>query len=107
MILYKAIKSAVSSARQLLKVEDNSLKFKLLTIEQGQKLKRFRPGSRGTVKPIVKSMSHIRITLEVKSAIKKEIKIEKKEETTIKKTKDQNSNVKSNPKSKTIKNKKN
>lgn len=63
-ILYKAIKSAISNARQLLKVEDNLLNFKLLTIEQGQKLKRFRPGSRGNAKPINRRMSHIKIILE-------------------------------------------
>lgn len=63
-ILYKAIKSAISSARQLLKVDDNLLNFKLLTIEQGQKLKRYRPGSRGNAKPINRRMSHIKIILE-------------------------------------------
>jgi large subunit ribosomal protein L22 len=74
-ILYKAIKSAISSARQLLKVDDNLLNFKLLTIEQGQKLKRYRPGSRGNAKPINRRMSHVKIILEVdKSATKSEIK---------------------------------
>jgi ribosomal protein L22 len=63
-ILHKAIKSAISSARQLLKVEDNLLNFKLLTVEQGQKLKRFRPGSRGNARPINRRMSHIKIILE-------------------------------------------
>ena len=66
-ILYKAIKSAVSSARQMLKVDDNLLNFKLLSIEQGQRLKRYRPGSRGNAKPINRRMSHIRITLEAKT----------------------------------------
>ncbi|KKP63072.1 MAG: 50S ribosomal protein L22 [Candidatus Roizmanbacteria bacterium GW2011_GWC2_34_23] len=63
-ILYKAIKSAISSARQTLKVEDNLLKFKLLSVEQGQKLKRYRPGSRGNAKPINRRMSHVKIILE-------------------------------------------
>ncbi|MEK7110176.1 MAG: uL22 family ribosomal protein [Patescibacteria group bacterium] len=67
VILYKAIKSAISSARQILKVEDNLLEFKLLSVEQGQKLKRFRPGSRGNAKPISRRMSHIKIILEVKN----------------------------------------
>jgi len=66
VILYKAIKSAISSARQILKVEDNLLDFKLLTVEQGQKLKRYRPGSRGNAKPINRRMSHIKIILEAK-----------------------------------------
>jgi large subunit ribosomal protein L22 len=69
-ILYKAIKSAISSARQILKVEDNLLNFKLLSVEQGQKLKRYRPGSRGNAKPINRRMSHIKIILEAKSVKK-------------------------------------
>lgn len=74
VILYKAIKSAISSARQILKVEDNLLRFKLLTVEQGQKLKRFRPGSRGNAQPISRRMSHIKIILEAsKGTAKSEI----------------------------------
>ena len=69
-ILYKAIKSAISSARQILKVEDNLLKFKLLSVEQGQKLKRYRPGSRGNAKPINRRMSHIKIILEAVKSVK-------------------------------------
>src|SRR3989338_1260198 len=76
-ILYKAIKSAISNARQLLKVEDNLLNFKLLTIEQGQKLKRFRPGSRGNAKPINRRMSHIKIILEAKKPEVPKLKIKK------------------------------
>ena len=84
-ILYKAIKSAISSARQLLKVDDNLLNFKLLSVEQGQKLKRFRPGSRGNAKPINRRMSHIKIILEANKVVDK--------------SKAQSSNVKLNPKS--------
>ena len=84
-ILYKAIKSAISSARQLLKVDDNLLNFKLLSVEQGQKLKRFRPGSRGNAKPINRRMSHIKIILEANKVVYK--------------SKAQSSNVKLNPKS--------
>ena len=76
VILYKAIKSAISSAKQMLKVEDNLLEFKLLSVEQGQKLKRFRPGSRGNAKPINRRMSHIKIILEAKEVKKVEPKIE-------------------------------
>jgi len=69
-ILYKAIKSAISSARQILKVEDDLLNFKLLSVEQGQKLKRYRPGSRGNAKPINRRMSHIKIILEANKSVK-------------------------------------
>jgi large subunit ribosomal protein L22 len=83
-ILYKAIKSAVASARQILKVEDNLLNFKLLSVEQGQKMKRYKPGSRGNAMPINRRMSHIKITIEaktVKSGKKTEAKTEIKPET--------------------------
>lgn len=73
-ILYKAIKSAINSARQILKVEDNLLNFKLLTVEQGQKLKRYRPGSRGNAKPINRRMSHIKIILEASKGTVKPVK---------------------------------
>ncbi len=73
-ILYKAIKSAINNARQLLKVEDNLLNFKLLTVEQGQKLKRFRPGSRGNANPINRRMSHIKIILEASREAVKPVK---------------------------------
>lgn len=63
-IFYKAIKSAIDSAKNVLKTNEDLLKFKLLTVEEGQKFKRYRPGGRGTVKPIIKRMSHIKIILE-------------------------------------------
>ena len=101
-ILYKAIKSAISSARQLLKVDDNLLDFKLLTVEQGQKLKRYRPGSRGNANPIKRRMSHIKIILEVGKSEKTEVKIEKNViKSPEKNIKNQISNIKKNPKSKT------
>lgn len=65
-ILYQALKSAISNAKQTLKVSENMLKFKLFTVEEGQKLKRYKAGGRGTPKPIVKRKSHIKIILTTK-----------------------------------------
>lgn len=95
-ILHKAIKSAISNARQLLKVDDNLLNFKLLAIEQGQKLKRFRPGSRGNAKPINRRMSHMKIILEAKQVVKPVVKVEQKkiDDKKILKIKDQKSKTK-------------
>jgi large subunit ribosomal protein L22 len=62
-IFYKAIKSAINNAKQTLKVSDDLLQFKLFTVEEGQKLKRYLPGSRGNVKPVKKRYSHIKIVL--------------------------------------------
>ncbi len=77
-ILYKAIKSAVANATTTLKTSADLLNFKVLTIEEGQTLKRYLPGSRGNAKPIKKHMSHIKIILVVKGAAnaKKEVKKE-------------------------------
>ena len=64
-ILYKAIKSAIANAKHTLKADENLLQFKLFTIEQGSKIKRFRAGGRGTAKPILRKLSHIKITLSI------------------------------------------
>ncbi|MCL4374322.1 50S ribosomal protein L22 [Patescibacteria group bacterium] len=84
-ILHKAIRSAIVNAKATLKSRDDMLKFKLLTVEEGQKLKRYRAGGRGTAKPIVRRLSHIKIVLvgtpPPASAIKKPaapVKTEKK-----------------------------
>jgi large subunit ribosomal protein L22 len=95
-ILYKAIKSAISSAKQILKVDENLLDFKLLSVEQGQKLKRYRPGSRGNAKPINRRMSHIKIIIEAKVEKKSEPKVEVKvDKTKVKNVKTQITKVKS------------
>lgn len=83
-ILYSAVKAAVNNAKNTLKTDENLLKFKVLAIEEGLKLKRYQPGGRGTVKPYKKRFSHIRIVLvkreeERKNNLKKEEISEKKE----------------------------
>lgn len=73
-VLYQALKSAVTNAKSILKTDENLLKWKLLTIEEGYKLKRYRPGGRGTPKPFKIRFSHIKIILgaeEVKKVAKK------------------------------------
>src|SRR5438094_673308 len=56
-IFYKAIQSALANARQVLKTSDDMLQFKAFTIEEGQKLKRYLAGSRGSAKPFKKRFS--------------------------------------------------
>lgn len=75
-IFYKAIKSAVDSARYTLKMNEDVLQFKLLTVEQGNKLKRFRPGGRGTAKSYAKKFAHIKIILTAQKATPVESKKE-------------------------------
>ncbi|MBI3366086.1 uL22 family ribosomal protein, partial [Candidatus Roizmanbacteria bacterium] len=50
-ILYFAVKSALTNARNTLKVPEDLLEWKVFTVEEGQKLKRYKPGGRGTAKP--------------------------------------------------------
>jgi len=78
-ILRKAIKSAIDAVKSSVKIEENKLKFKTLAVDEGRKLKRFRPGGRGTVKPIVRRFSHLTIVLtDEKKNEKKQLKIKKK-----------------------------
>lgn len=67
-IFYKSIRSAIANAKQTLKVGDDLLQFKTLTVEEGQKMKRYRPGGRGTARMIRKRSSHIKIVLTVKES---------------------------------------
>lgn len=71
-IFYQVIKSALNNAKNVLKVDERMLRFKHLSVEDGHKLKRFKPGGRGMVKPILRRFSHIKIILEAE-----EPKIEK------------------------------
>ncbi|MEN9327530.1 MAG: hypothetical protein RI947_338 [Candidatus Parcubacteria bacterium] len=83
-IFYQAIKSAVANAKNALKVQDDLLQFKALMIEEGQKLKRFHPGSRGSAKPYKKRFSHIKIIMIAATPVVPVEKVEEKKE--VKKT---------------------
>jgi large subunit ribosomal protein L22 len=88
-VFYKAIKSAVANAKNTLKVDENLLQFKLLTVEEGQKLRRFRPGGRGTAKPFKRRFAHIKIILEAEKTktakgIKKVKEVKKTKENKVK-----------------------
>jgi len=95
-VYHKVIKSAIANATNTLKLKDDMLKFKLLTIEEGHVLKRYKPGSRGMAKPIKRRLSHIKIILveDKKSAVVKakadkevKTKVESKKKTVEKKVK--------------------
>lgn len=78
-IFYKSIKSAMTNAKQTLKVGDDLLQFKTLLVEEGQKMKRYQPAGRGTANTIKKKFSHIKIVLVAKEGAT-QIVSEKKEE---------------------------
>ena len=62
-IYYKAIHSAISNAKLTLKVNADVLQFKLFTVEEGRALRRYKSGARGSVRPIKRRYSHIKIIL--------------------------------------------
>lgn len=89
-VLYQALKSALTNAKNVLKVDENLLEWKLLTIEEGHKQKRWRPGGRGTAKPFRIRFSHVKIVLGAKQQPKvkeveqkKEIKAQQKPVTKV------------------------
>jgi Ribosomal protein L22 len=81
-ILKKAVKNAIDAAKSSLKINENELKFKTLAVDEGRKLKRYRPGGRGTVKPIVRRFAHLKIVLAAK-----EDEIKQKEKPLVEKNK--------------------
>lgn len=66
--LYKAIQSALSNAKLTLNTSEDLLQFKVLTVEEGRKLKRFRAGGRGMAKPYVHKYSHIKVVITARDA---------------------------------------
>ncbi len=76
-VYYKALHSAVTNARLYLKTSDDMLEFKLLTIEQGNALKRYHPGSRGSMKPYKRRFSHIKIILIAKTPVAPKVQVKK------------------------------
>ena len=69
-VLYKAIKSAVANGQSVPGFDANKASFKVLSIDEGPYLKRYRAGSRGTAKPFVRKSSHITVVLEQKGLAK-------------------------------------
>jgi large subunit ribosomal protein L22 len=104
---YQAIKSAIDNGKQTMKINEDLLKFKLLTVEEGRKLKRYQPGGKGAAKPIRKEYSHIKVILmsDVKQPVIKNTKSVIEEKVTVEKSKikKQKSKIKSEVKNKKTK----
>lgn len=60
--LEKALEVALANAKQQ-GLDASKLTFKKIEINEGTKMRRFRAGTRGRVKPYKKRMSHIKIVL--------------------------------------------
>ena len=85
----KLLNSAVASATHDLHLDVENLFISSITVDEGPKLKRWHPMSRGRAYPIIKRTSHIELTLSetipTVKEVKKETKIEKIEKKPAKK----------------------
>ena len=85
--LVKVIKTAMANAKER-GVKEENLIFKEIQINEGPRLKRGRPASRGVWHPYKRKMSHIRVVLEEKKKMEKTLKPKtkaKKKEKQVKK----------------------
>ena len=83
----KLLNSAVASAKHNLQLDESNLFISKITVDEGPKLKRWHPMSRGRAYPIIKRSSHIVLVLSEKNLGVKEIKDKEKIERTTKKIK--------------------
>ncbi|MFA6190213.1 MAG: 50S ribosomal protein L22 [Candidatus Staskawiczbacteria bacterium] len=98
----KLLNSAIATAKNDLHLDESNLFISKITVDEGPKLKRWHPMSRGRAYPIIKRSSHIALVLSEKSPTIKETKIKETTEVkTIKKAVVKK--VKKLTKSKTIK----
>ncbi|MGC8651244.1 MAG: 50S ribosomal protein L22 [Minisyncoccia bacterium] len=78
--MMKLLKSAVSNAENTFHLTKDNLFIKLIRVDEGPALKRFRPRAKGAVNTIKKRTSHIYITLaEIKPSIVSKETIKKEE----------------------------
>ncbi|KKP42100.1 MAG: 50S ribosomal protein L22 [Parcubacteria group bacterium GW2011_GWA2_33_14] len=73
----KLLNSAVASALHDFKLEESNLKIAKITVDEGPKLKRSHPMSRGRAYPIMKRTSHISLVLGEINSKKEQSKNEK------------------------------
>jgi len=79
--LLKLLNSAVASAKHDFQLNESNLFISKITVDEGPKLKRWHPMSRGRAYPILKRTSHIVLVLEEKNPSTKEVKSEEKSKT--------------------------
>ncbi len=64
----KLLNSAIASAKNNMHLDENNLFISKITVDEGPKLKRWHPMSRGRAYPIIKRSSHIAIILSEKNS---------------------------------------
>ena len=75
--ILKLLNSAAASAKNNFKLEEQNLYVSKITVDEGPKLKRSFPMSRGRAYPILKRTSHITLVLSEKDIKKEDIKTKK------------------------------
>ena len=78
----KLLNSAVASAKHEYQLDEANLFISKITVDEGPKLKRWHPMSRGRAYPIIKRSSHIILTIGETNSTEK--KVAKKEDRTEK-----------------------
>jgi large subunit ribosomal protein L22 len=86
-LLYKALKSAINNIKKSKNISNETIKFKLISVEEGRKLKRYRSRGRGAVKQYQRRNSHIKIILEAQEKKPNEPKIDISKDKKVKKIK--------------------
>ena len=82
----KLLNSVVANAKNNFDLQPKNLRIAKITVDEGPKLKRWRPRSRGRAMPIQKKTSHITIVLEpIKSSDSVKDKGKAKKDTSAKK----------------------
>lgn len=71
-VLYQAIKSAVANGERFPGFDAKKARFKVLSIDEGPVLKRYRAGARGMARPYVRKSSHVTVVIEQAGLLKKE-----------------------------------
>lgn len=67
----KLLNSAVASAKNIFHLDEKNLFVLKITVDEGPKLKRWHPMSRGRAYPIIKRTSHIALVLAERNATAK------------------------------------
>ena len=74
----KLLNSAVASAKHDFHLDEANLFISKITVDEGPKLKRWHPMSRGRAYPIIKRSSHIALTISDGAVVVKEEKLMQK-----------------------------
>ena len=80
----KLLKSAIANAKNNFQLDDKNLRIAKITVDEGPKLKRWRPRSMGRAFGIQKKTSHITLVLEEQGSVKRKTKNAKQETKSVK-----------------------